>query len=83
MVYINLISRIVFLFFYLLLVARAVAPWLSDDRTEGWPQWLSAATDWLLNPIRAGLPPEKIGYDVSPYVAIIVLYLVQRAFFLR
>jgi uncharacterized protein YggT (Ycf19 family) len=81
MVYINLIARAVFSLFYVLLVVRAVAPWLSGSLPDNWLRWLSAATDWLLNPIRAGLPPEKIGYDVSPYLAIILLYLIQRAFF--
>ena len=81
MVYLNLIARTVFSLFYVLLVARAFTPWLSDRLPDNWLRLLSAATDWLLGPIRAGLPPEKIGYDVSPYVAIIVLYLIQRVFF--
>jgi uncharacterized protein YggT (Ycf19 family) len=81
MVYLTLLFRLVFSLFYVLLVARAVAPWLSRSRTDSWLTLLNAATDWLLGPIRAGLPPEKIGYDVSPYVAIIVLYLIQRALF--
>jgi len=76
--YLNLILRIAFSLTYVLLVAIAVAPWLSRSRTDSWPRPLYAATDWFLNPIRAGLPPEKIGYDVSPYVAIILLYLVER-----
>ena len=77
MVYLNLISRFVFSLFYVLLAVVAVAPWLSRGRADGRLSFLYAATDWLLNPIRTGLPPEKIGYDVAPYVAIVLLYLVQ------
>jgi uncharacterized protein YggT (Ycf19 family) len=80
MVHLNLILRIVFSLFYVLLAVVAVAPWLSRGRTDERLSFLYAATDWLLNPIRAGLPPAKIGMDVAPYVAIILLYLVQRAF---
>jgi uncharacterized protein YggT (Ycf19 family) len=82
MVDLNFFARAVFSLFYVLLVARAVAPWLSRSRTDNRLQLLYAATDWLLNPIRAGLPPGKIGMDVSPYVAIILIYLIQ-SFLLR
>jgi uncharacterized protein YggT (Ycf19 family) len=82
MVYLTLIARIVFSLIYILLVFLAVAPWLSLGRNS-WLAPLYAATDWLLNPIRAGLPPEKIGYDVSPYVAIILVFLLQSVFFLE
>jgi len=78
---VNLVVRAVFSVCYLLLVLRALAPLADRTRTSLWLRPLYAATDWLLNPIRAGLPPEKIGMDVSPYVIIILLYLVQRVFF--
>jgi uncharacterized protein YggT (Ycf19 family) len=34
--------------------------------------------DPLLNPIKLGLPPEKIGADVSPFLAIIFFLLIHR-----
>jgi len=82
MVYLTLIARAVFSLIYIMLIFLAVAPWLSLGRKDSWLAPLYAATDWLLNPIRAGLPPEKIGMDVSPYVALILVYLVQRVIFL-
>jgi len=78
---VGLIVRIIFSACYLLLILRALAPLVDRSRTAVWLKPVYAATDWLLNPFRAGLPPEKIGMDVSPYVAIILLYLVQRVFF--
>lgn len=81
MVNLSLVFRFIFSFVYILLILRALAPLVIRSRTNSWVLPLYAATDWLLGPIRAGLPPEKIGMDVSPYVAIILLYLVQRSFF--
>ncbi len=78
---VDLIVRIIFSIFYLLLILRALAPLVDRSRTNSWLRPVYLATDWLLNLFRAGLPPEKIGMDVSPYVAIILLYLIQRAFF--
>ncbi len=76
-----LIVRSVFSAFYLLLIVRALAPFIDRSRSSNWLRPVYSATDWLLNLFRAGLPPEKIGMDVSPYVAIILLYLVQKIFF--
>ena len=78
---VHLIITILFSVFYLLLVLRALAPLVDRSRSKSWLRPLYAATDWLLNPLRAGLPPARIGMDVSPYVAIILLYLVQKIFF--
>jgi uncharacterized protein YggT (Ycf19 family) len=77
--YVSLTIRILFTLCYLVLVLRALSPWLDRWRNS---RWLYQTTDWLLNPIRAGLPPEKIGMDVSPYVAIILLYLIEKFFFI-
>jgi YggT family protein len=35
-------------------------------------------TDPVLIPIRQGLPPMKFGYDVAPFIIILVLALLQR-----
>ncbi len=78
---VNLIVRFLFSVIYLLLILRALAPFIDRSRSNNWLRPVYSATDWLLNLFRAGLPPEKIGMDVSPYVAIILLYLVQRIFF--
>lgn len=73
--------NVLFTVYYFLLILRAVLPWIAQSRSNPWSRFVGLSTDWLLNPIRAGLPPEKIGMDVSPYVAIVLLYLIQRFFF--
>ncbi len=68
------IINILFSLAYLILVLRALIPWFSPSRDN----LLYRLTDPLCVPIQQGLPPEKIGMDVSPAVAIILLWLVQR-----
>ncbi len=63
-----------FALFYLLLILKAILPWLTRERIE----LLDRLTDPVLGPIRLGLPPEKIGIDASPFIAIILFWLVQR-----
>ncbi len=78
---VNLIVRLVFSVCYLLLILRALAPFIDRSRTNNWLRPVYSATDWLLNLFRVAMPPEKIGMDVAPYVAIILLYLAERFFF--
>ena len=79
--YITITISCLFAAYYLILMARAVLPWVSHDRDNRWFRLIYLWTDWLLNPIRFALPPEKIGMDVSPYAAIFLLYLFQRMIF--
>jgi uncharacterized protein YggT (Ycf19 family) len=62
---------------YLLLIARALAPWLPFAPNNVIIKALNRATAPLLVPIRLGLPPDKIGFDFSPFAGIIVLWLLQ------
>jgi uncharacterized protein YggT (Ycf19 family) len=62
---------------YCLLVARAIVPWLPLGRENAIIGRLNRATDPFLVPIRLGLPPDKIGFDFSPFAGIIVLWLLQ------
>jgi len=68
----------IFSLFYLLFILRAVLPWLTRERIE----LVDKLTDPVLNPIKLGLPPEKIGMDVSPFIAIIIFWLVQKGLLL-
>jgi uncharacterized protein YggT (Ycf19 family) len=36
------------------------------------------ATEPILSMIRNGLPPAWIGVDASPFIAIILLYVIQQ-----
>lgn len=64
--------------YYVLLVARAILPWLPHDRAQSLIKAVYQLTDPVLDPIRIALPPLKIGYDVSPFLALIFCWLLQR-----
>lgn len=75
-----LIFVINFLFsvFYIMLALRAVLPWLPHNKSSLFIKPVYLVTEPILSVIRAGLPPNRIGMDVSPYVVIILLWLVQQ-----
>ena len=64
--------------YYILLGLRAILPWFSHNRMHPLINPVYRVTDPYLNPIRAGLPPLRIGIDVSPFVGIILLWLAQK-----
>lgn len=76
--YVILAINILFSAYYILLALRAFLPWVPQNRMIWWARLISGLTDPLLNPIRLGLPPEKIGMDVSPFVGIILAWLLQH-----
>lgn len=64
--------------FMLLLAVRAVLPWIPRARTNPGAVLLTKITEPVMAPIRKGLPPAKVGFDVSPFVAIILLWLIDK-----
>jgi YggT family protein len=72
------IINFLFVFYYLLLALRAVLPWFGLRWKSRGFDFLYSLTEPLLRPIRMGLPPRRIGMDVSPYVGIILLWILQR-----
>ena len=72
------VINFLFSVFYLILVVRALLPWIPHNRQTPLILWFNSLTDPLLNPIRLGLPPAWIGMDVSPFVLLILLWLVQK-----
>ena len=64
---------------YLLLIIRALLPWVPNSKMNPLFGPVYFITEPLLGVIRLGLPPLRIGMDVSPFVVIILLWLVQRA----
>jgi YggT family protein len=63
---------------YLLIVIRAFLTYLPHNRYHPIIKPAYDMTEPLLSIIRKGLPPEKIGMDASPFIAIILLYLLQQ-----
>ena len=68
----------IFSVLYLILVVRAVLPWLPHNESNLFLRPVYAMTDPVLSVIRNGLPPERIGMDVSPYIVIILLWIVHQ-----
>ncbi len=65
--------------YMLLLAVRALLPWFPRARFNSGAVLLTRITEPVMAPIRKGLPPAKVGFDVSPFVAIILLWLIDKA----
>ena len=68
----------VFSAYYIILAVRALLPWVDQNKSNPLARPVYFMTDWLLAPVRAALPPQKIGLDVSPFIMIFLLWLLQR-----
>jgi YggT family protein len=63
---------------YILIVIRAFLTYLPHNRFHPIIRPAYDMTEPLLSIIRKGLPPEKIGLDASPFIAIVLLYMLQQ-----
>ena len=63
---------------YILIVIRAFLTYLPHNRYHPIIKPAYDMTEPLLSVIRKGLPPEKIGLDAAPFIAIVLLYLLQQ-----
>ncbi len=59
-----------------LLIIHAILSWFQVDRSNPVVRFIDRVADYLLNPIRKFVPPFG-GIDVSPIIAIAILYLLQ------
>lgn len=63
---------------YLMLGLRIILPFIPHKKESQWWGWLYTLTDPTLALFRQAMPPEKFGYDVSPFIALFFLVLLQR-----
>jgi YggT family protein len=63
---------------YILIVVRAFLTYLPHNRCHPFIKPAYQATEPLLSVIRKCLPPSKIGFDAAPFIAIVLLYLLQQ-----
>ena len=63
---------------YILMVIRAFLTYLPHNRFHPIIKPAYDMTEPLLSVIRKGLPPARIGLDASPFIAIVLLYLLQQ-----
>ena len=67
-----------FYIYYILLALRAVLPWIPHNRMNPFVRPVYFLTEPVLSVIRAGLPPLRMGMDVSPFIVIILLCLLHQ-----
>ena len=76
--FIIFIINFLFSIYYLLLASRAVLPWLPHNKTSPMLRPVYLSTEPLLSVVRKGLPPLRMGMDVSPFIVIILLWIVHQ-----
>lgn len=60
------------------IIAAALISWVSPDPRNPIVRFLRRATEPVLEPVRRLLPPWKTGgLDLSPMIALIVIYFVR------
>jgi YggT family protein len=63
---------------YVMVVIRAFLTYLPHNRYHPIIKPVYDVTEPFLSVIRKGLPPAKIGVDASPFIVIVLLYLLQQ-----
>ena len=60
-----------------LIIVRALLSWVSPDPDNPIVQFIERSTEWVLAPFRAWIPSYKIGIDVSPLLALLLIYFLK------
>jgi len=61
------------------IIIRALISWVNPDPYNPIVQILTRVTEPALRPIRKLVPPHKIGIDLSPLIAILIIIFLQYA----
>ncbi len=72
------IINLVFGVYEFLILIRVLLSWVNVSRYHPLVRILYTLTDPLLRPLQRIIPPIGGALDISPAVALIVLYIVQR-----
>ena len=51
--------------------------WVSPDPYNPIVQFIERSTEWMLGPLRQWVPSYKIGLDLSPMIALLILYFMK------
>ena len=60
-----------------LIIIRALLSWVNPDPYNPIVQFIERSTEWILEPFRRWIPSYKIGLDLSPIFAILLIYFLQ------
>jgi YggT family protein len=61
------------------IIIRAVISWVNPDPYNPIVQFLTRVTEPVLRPLRNVLPAWKLGIDLSPLLAILIIYFLEIA----
>ena len=60
-----------------LIIIRALLSWVSPDPYNPIVQFIERSTEWILAPLRQWVPAYKIGIDISPLIALLLMYFLK------
>ena len=61
------------------IIIRALLSWVNPDPYNPIVQVLTRATEPVLRPLRRLVPTWKMGVDLSPLIAILIIYFLEIA----
>lgn len=61
------------------IIIRALISWVNPDPYNPIVRFLQSATEPVLKPLRKLVPPWKLGVDLSPLIAILIIMFLQVA----
>jgi YggT family protein len=61
------------------IIIRSLISWVNPDPYNSIVQILTKVTEPVLRPIRKLAPPWKIGIDLSPLIAVLIIIFLQYA----
>lgn len=64
-------------FFMWVIIIKALISWVNPDPYNPIVQFLTRVTEPILSPIRRFLPTYSIGIDLSPLIAILIIYFLR------
>jgi YggT family protein len=63
---------------FLVLIVRMFLVYIPHNKSQKLIKIVYRMTDPFIDWIEKGLPPQFIGFDASPLIAMILLYLIQQ-----
>ena len=62
-----------------IIIIRALISWVNPDPYNPIVQFLTRMTEPVLRPLRRLVPTWKMGVDLSPIIAILIIYFLEYA----
>jgi YggT family protein len=62
----------------LAIIVRVISSWIRISPYSRWVRWAFWLTEWMFEPLRRVIPPFGM-VDITPFVAYLIIVLLQRA----